>query len=873
MPSYSPRRDLDLSPDVISREMFGLNFVTIYDEEFADDGAMLQLLGSLDAETLRYTGGSVTEGAFAEEVFLTGDWDLASYIDDRGLTRELTPLTSFMRIASEVGANVQLVIPTRIAFTESMGQALASGHYGGRTQINGDYFDRVREYVLTAMTEAASQGVAVTRFELGNEFWGSGQMTAGEYGYLAARLAVFLAELAPGVDIVAQVTSSANVNSPLYSRRVLLEPDGAGDFILHELGVGTLPQEGWREVVIPGNGNGREQSEMIAGHFADLPGAVAALTGIVEHLYFDGGFDDIDQEKDFALGSILAAFAGRVGFDDIPYYVTEWSARNPSRTNDIENLGNANGLQYAHTTVEAFFELVSHGIDGANFWPITFGNPSVIHRTLIDSLEGDLTFGGQTFKWMSTDLPGLTPAFDFELEGQIDIHGFEAADRMVLLVGERSGARQALVTIDLKDMLVAPRYFVEFEQMTSSSPDPLDDTGNVVLFAPGGYMLDGPFVMFDAEAWSLSKVVLWSVTDEGDRLEGGIGADRIEGEGGADLVKGGAGGDTLKGQLGDDTLDGEAGDDVLVGGWGEDHLSGGDGSDRLYGGGGDDTLLGGANADYLAGDGGDDVLDGGLGNDTIICGDGLDLIRAGDGNDRIEIGPTTASAPGVAARNVGGFGGLGTGVILPLVGMKVNTAVLNGGRGEDSVLFGDEADALFLHDEFAGAHPTLAVARVARVASIERIATGGGNDIVDLTSQIFSLAGARVEIDAGSGDDIVWGSDADELIRGGSGSDTLFGGTGLDTLEGGGGADVFEFTATSSDCAILDFSPEEGDVLRFYDQGGLHFEPSSLTLFEGKLSVSFAGGAGRPAGTVDIHFEGGNSNALLSQLTDAVNFA
>ena len=110
MPIYSPRRDLDLSPDVISREIFGVNFVTIYDEEFIDDGALLQLLGSLDAETLRYTGGSVTEGAFAEEVFLTGDWDLASYIDDRGLTRELTPLTSFMRIASEVGANVQLVM-------------------------------------------------------------------------------------------------------------------------------------------------------------------------------------------------------------------------------------------------------------------------------------------------------------------------------------------------------------------------------------------------------------------------------------------------------------------------------------------------------------------------------------------------------------------------------------------------------------------------------------------------------------------------------------------------------------------------------------------------------------------------------------------
>lgn len=872
MPSYSPKKDLGLSSDVISREMFGVNFVTIYDQEFVEDEVLLQLFGSLDAETLRYTGGSVTEGAFAEEVFLTGKWDLSSYVDDGGLTRQLTPLSSFMRVAGEVGASVQLVIPTRVAFTESMGQALASGQYGVRTQINSDYFDRVRNYVLTAMTEAAAQGVAVTRFELGNEFWGSGQMTAGEYGYLAARLAVFLADLAPSVDIIAQITSSANVYSPLHSRRVLLEPDGAGDFILHEIGVGSLLQDGWHEVEIPRNGTGREQSEIIAGHFVKLPGAVAALTGIVEHLYFDGGFDDIDQEKDFALSSILAAFAGRLGLDDIPYYVTEWSARNPGRTDDTENLGNANGLQYAHTTVEAFFELVSHGIDGANFWPTTFGTPSVIHRTLIDSLEGDLTFGGQTFQWMSADLPGLTPAFDFEVKGQIDMHGFEGADQMVLLIGERSGRRQDQVTIDLTDMLVAPRYFAQVEQMMSSSPDPLDDTGNVILVKPGGYMLDSPFVVFNAEAWSLSKVVLWAVTDEEDHLYGGTGSDRIEGVGGRDLIQGGAGDDTLKGQLGDDTLDGEGGDDVLVGGWGKDQLSGGDGRDRLYGGGGDDMLSGGSDADYLAGDGGDDILDGGQGDDTIICGDGRDLIRAGDGDDRIEITRTTATAPGLAAHNVGGFGGLGTGVFLPLVGMKVNTAVLNGGEGQDSIVFGDEADALFLHDEFTGFHHTLDATRVARLSSIERIVTGGGNDLVDLTSQIFSLAGARIEIDAGSGDDIVWGSDADELIRGGSGSDTLFGGTGQDTLEGGAGPDVFEFTATSSDCTILDFSPEEGDVLRFYDQGGVQFEPSSLNLFEGNFSILFTGGAGRPEGAVEIHFEGANSNALFSQIADAVNF-
>lgn len=872
MPSYSPSRGTGLSRDIISEEMFGTNFVTIYDKEFTDDDELLTLLGTLHPKTLRYAGGSVTENAFAEEVFLTGNWDLASYVDDRGVVRTLTPLSSFMQVAREVGAAVQLVIPTRVAFEQSMGQALASGDYGVRNQIDSDYLDHVAAYVQAATEMAAAQGVTIARFELGNEFWGSGQMTAREYGYISARLAVLLADLAPGAEIVAQAASSANVYSPLSSRRVLLEPDGSGDYILHELGDGAVAEQGWLEATMPGNGNAREQSETIAGHFADLPGAAAALTGIVEHLYFDGGFDEIDHEKDFALTSIRAAFAARLGLDDIPYHVTEWSARNPGWSADSENLGNANGLQYAHTTVEAFFELASHGVSGANFWPLTFGSPSVIHRTLIDSLEGDLTFGGQAFQWLSTDLPGLSPAFDFDIEGQIDIHGFDSADRMVLLVGERSGQRQEGLRIDLADVLGSPHYFAQYVQMTSSSPDLLDNAGNAVLSGPGGFMLDDQVLTLDAEAWSLSKVVLQRVTDEGDHLKGGKGPDRIEGAGGPDEILGGAGDDTLKGQFGDDLLRGGAGDDVLVGGWGEDHLSGGEGNDWLFGGGESDRLIGGEGADLLAGNGGDDLLDGGPGNDTIRGGDGLELIRAGDGNDCLEIVATAVYGSGVGAHNVGAYGGQGTGVILPLAERKVNTAVLQGGAGQDSLIFGDGADALFLDDEVPGRHHELSFASGARLSSIEQIWTGGGDDIVDLTSRYFSLAGSEIEIDAGSGNDVVWGSDASEMIRGGAGDDTLFGGTGRDTLEGGPGADVFEFTASSSGCVLVDFSAAEGDTLRFYDHGGLHFQPSSLSVFGDMLNISFVGGAGQSAGEIEILFVHGNSNMLAFGVADAVSF-
>jgi hypothetical protein len=65
---------------------------------------------------------------------------------------------------------------------------------------------------------------------------------------------------------------------------------------------------------------------------------------------------------------IIAPDGRPLGECRIDYYITEWSARNPRAGGRTSNLGNANGLEYAQSTVEAFFELASNGIDGANFW-------------------------------------------------------------------------------------------------------------------------------------------------------------------------------------------------------------------------------------------------------------------------------------------------------------------------------------------------------------------------------------------------------------------------------------------------------------------------------------------------------------------------
>jgi Ca2+-binding RTX toxin-like protein len=88
----------------------------------------------------------------------------------------------------------------------------------------------------------------------------------------------------------------------------------------------------------------------------------------------------------------------------------------------------------------------------------------------------------------------------------------------------------------------------------------------------------------------------------------------------------------------------------------------------------------------------------------------------------------------------------------------------------------------------------------ARLTGVEEIIAGGGNDIVDLTSQQFSYG--DVKVSGGEGDDVLWTSSGNDILQGGAGKDNIDGGTGNDVLNGGAdadlmfgglGSDVFEF--------------------------------------------------------------------------------
>ncbi|WP_299155145.1 hypothetical protein [uncultured Tateyamaria sp.] len=779
----SKRKELMLSYTIVENEQFadqivtpgllGANFVTSFDFELADSTALLDTLQSMSISTLRFPGGSVTEDSFAEASFLTGNWDATSHFDGRQ-TQTLTPLNSFFEAAGYIGADVQLVIPTRVAFTQSAGEALQAGEFGTRTELRSDYLDMVDRYMSEAMALAAEAGTQITHVEIGNEFWGSGEMSSAEYGLLAGILTAHLSTEYPDIEVFIQIVSSSNTFTPNLDEVAYLESDGNGDFNIYpDRHISDPPEDHWVEVTISGIGNSHSSNQIIAENFASVPGAVSNLSGVINHVYFGHGFDGIDGERDFALQTAFDWFIDALGAPvELDYLISEWSPRGP----------NSNGLQYAHTVIESFFELVSNGIDYANFWPTTFANPSTLARSLIDSVEGDLTFGGVAFQFLS-QAEGMRPMFDFEVDDVVDLHGYAGEDGMTIYAAERSGvASTTPIELSLANFTVSDNYFVTYTHLTSDDGQATANSSNPTVTVSSGFMLEGDLLSLDLQPFEVLMIGLQDVTDAGDQINGSVSNDLITGDGGNDTIFGGDGHDTLNGQLDDDLLFGEEGDDALRGGWGNDTLDGGQGADTLFGHFGDDRMLGQAGDDVLFGHDGDDVLLGQMGADHLSGDDGSDLVDGGAGTDSID-------------------GGSGTDTLLGGEGDDT----LNGGDGNDILWGGAGADHLDGGDgiDFAQYYATDADL----IADLQKSQNNAGAAAGDTYSNIENLHGGTGNDDlrgdaskntilGGSGNDQIHGRFGNDTLSGGSGNDSLWGGVGSDHLDGGDGFDFAHYYST-----------------------------------------------------------------------------
>jgi len=231
-------------------------------------------------------------------------------------------------------------------------------------------------------------------------------------------------------------------------------------------------------------------------------------------------------------------------------------------------------------------------------------------------------------------------------------------------------------------------------------------------------------------------------------------------------------GETLRGQRADATLDWDFTGVTLHG---VDQIEGRDGDDTIVGSSGDDNILGGA------------------GNDTLTGGDGADLLQGGAGDDTMHLSDSSTWS-GYSAHNTE------TGDYVSLTGKTRNTDVYKGGEGTDTLVGTDQADAIFLHDNFSDMHDDTSGARL---ESIEAVDLGAGDDILDMTSNTYAYE-TDMTVDGGAGNDVIWTANGDDTLRGGEGNDNLFGGAGNDTIDGGTGSDSAIYSGNWEDYDIVE---------------------------------------------------------------------
>ncbi|MEY4906974.1 MAG: hypothetical protein RL260_692 [Pseudomonadota bacterium] len=320
---------------------------------------------------------------------------------------------------------------------------------------------------------------------------------------------------------------------------------------------------------------------------------------------------------------------------------------------------------------------------------------------------------------------------------------------------------------------------------------------------------------------------LVSGTSAAETLNGTAGEDEIFGYGQNDLISAGDGNDTLWGGFGNDTLNGGAGDDLLIGESGNDVLDGGAGGDTYRVTGNEaagwssfhnfdtyaDTGASTSGTDKIVALGTGDVDIGFLGN--FGAGNGIEVIDAtgatgtvrlyGDGSsstldfrDVAVIGTRVVIDSNYGNDTV--FGSTGADTVLASWGDDVFDGA---GGGDTYRVTGNMATAFQGYDTYkdsgtSGIDKIVALGIDVDIGvkgwsatGIETIDTTGATGAVRLIgtngAELFdlrttTLVGSNLVLDAGWGNDTVYGS---------AGNDTMANNQGDDTFDGAGGGDTF----------------------------------------------------------------------------------
>jgi Ca2+-binding RTX toxin-like protein len=273
--------------------------------------------------------------------------------------------------------------------------------------------------------------------------------------------------------------------------------------------------------------------------------------------------------------------------------------------------------------------------------------------------------------------------------------------------------------------------------------------------------------------------------------------------------------DPIIGTSQDDLIEGKEGNDLIIDNEGNDNSFGEEGSDLFIDDVGNDTIVGGADNDFVNIDsdsGGDDTINLGLGNDLAFGGTGTDTFVLNRDSGVTGIGDFTAGEDRFAlgenlTKEDLSFAQLDNDNLGSLNGSTVITDA-NTGKVIAFVNAGVGEDRVF------GGNGTNIFNGEAGNDLLnggvdENVLNGGDGDdtlLGGIGSGIFNV------LNGDNGNDVMVGGSDGNAIGGGQGDDLLFGGAGNSGLVGNEGHDTFAFASGEGADIVFDFEPGQDAI-------------------------------------------------------------
>lgn len=585
----------------ISPALNGGNFVATANSADAND-PFFNVADALSLSSIRFPGGDLTERYLTPSGEL---WD--SWVNSQEPTislpdgRQIATLHSFLNHASQERLQISFVIPT---------EGLLIRLPDGSLAIDQSALDNVIELV-DGMISGEYGALDIRQFEIGNEYYLDGRLTAEEYGFVTN-------------EVVNALSSTFDAYGEGPNGQFFDEPD---------IVVQAAPpwQTGDNQIIIDSLD-------------ADTRGAI---DGVIIHWY-PRNLDQIGNlDRSF---SSINEWEQAQGFSNLDLHVTEWNVFVGPQADT--------GAYQASTLLEGYEHLAAFDVDSADIWGVEFrrlmtglARPNQSDDAEEESQNFNLTPAGEIIRSLYHTTPGLH-SLDLDPDDVLDnasefgaenadytLTSFGDEDRAVVYLGSRAD-HTVSVDFDQGDYFLGAHHvvvqtFSTYDDPTTTAVDEsVPETAPYVQVQTATYTHEQfANLSVDLDPGEIVRIE-YVLGDVGVSIEGQVGAP-VPGMSYDDRFSGTGHDDTLSGNQGKDSIEGNRGQDLLYGGTGDDTLRGDHQSDLIEGGEGDDRLFGGANADVLIGGEGDDTVIGGNQADLLFGGEGTNELLGGDGNDTL----------------------------------------------------------------------------------------------------------------------------------------------------------------------------------------------------------------------------------------------